>query len=634
MYTGIKLSEMVDHPTFYIFFWILYIVSILVILNVLINLKTTYFVESKEGKPGPSGNIGEQGDEGEEAKCETGCKNKVCNIKIMRKLEKNYNILLAKSYGKELDPPKKINNRYIRSTIKRICHSTQFKEVSQLQHPFKLLEYIAEIFGAWIELLADADQSENKKHLQDYLNTYGEQREWESMISPDNNPFKEIEKYDIYYWGLNKEFHPRKIQAPVKPSPNWKRRRDIENTEPPIKAYTTNIYKQTYNSSRLFPKIDLSTWITPPLKINNKTYYPLGSTAIPSQFMPGYTRYVSQMGSNNENHIKVNNPLYTLGPSYSNVVVNGDKDLIRKPHPNSWSWKWNDYKKPPNARQFFHKKYKSNVTFWKANDFYEDGQLYRCFGGMTMNNYSMQNPSLQLGRENVPFVCINNKALDRVPLRPRFIWNDYGSNVKYRGSIWANNDGQYNLAHFNKGNTLSDINSYKIKDSFIDKNMEKPFTSNEEKDQDFGYGHHNKTDSKGDRSTSIFELLDLVMESDIESQNHKQKLFLSHSGLNESNSYLIREYDKDTFALNKCLKSTDTGKVISCNTTKPDQIWVIEFLGASKEYCLLKSNKTGEYLKSTKPWSYEVSGKISSINPSDPQFKPFLWKLIPKEGQK
>jgi len=625
LYFGIELSKLVVHPTFYIFFWILYSVSVLVIINLAINIRTTYSIELKEGKPGPSGEKGSQGTEGPEAKCEAGCKNKVCHLKIMRKLEENYNKILGKSYGKELDQPKIINNRYLRETVKRVCHSKQFKEVSQLQHPFKVLEYITEIFGGWIQLLAEADTSEHKKHLQDYLGTYGQEREWESMITPSKNPFKEIEKYDVYYWGLKKEFHPRKIQAPVKP-PGMKNKnlRRGEIAEPKIRAYKTNIYKRIYTDRGTGAEHNAAVWVSPPHQINNKIYWPLGSVVTPYHSQVSWKKYISRMGKNNDARFNIRGSRQ-LGPNTTNVMVNGSKHWVRRPHPKHWSWQWNDNETGGNT----------DVTFWNAEDFREDGQLYRCFGGMVTKNHSWHNPSRQLGRNGVPFVCINDKALDPIPHRHNFVWNDGGSGGEHDGSIWTNYDGDYNLAYFQKGHRPNGgRRAYKIKDSFLEGEAEKPFTSDKEEDFKVGYGYHNRSDFKRDRATSVFELLDLVMESDIESQNHQQKLFLSHSGLNDPNSYLIREYDQDTFAMGKCLKASDNGQVAACNTTKPEQIWIIDFLGSSKELCLLKSKKTGQYLKSIKPWTYQASGKIPTRNSSDPSLKPFLWKLTPKEGQK
>lgn len=638
IFFGIKLAEIISHPTFYIFFWIMYLITILVIINLCINFWTTYILKNKKGIPGPVGPDGDEGDKGSEAKCEIGCKNDVCYLTIMRKLEKTYNSILEKvrvndNNNDDNNKPKNINNRYIRETIKRICHSNQFKTTSQLQNGQGLLEYISDIFSNWIEELGKADKSENKQNLQNYLDTYGEEVEWETLITPDKNPFKEILKYDIYYWGLRKEFHPRMIQAPIRP-PGWKTKDELIKTSkgPRISAYKTNIYNRVYGDHGTGAKLDGAVWITPPLKIDGKMHFPIGSVSTPYHWAPKNNKYITRMGDLNDqsnyNNLGGNE---LKGPSHSNVIVSGDKYWVRKPHPDHWTWKWNDKKTGG----------KTDVTFWNAEDFIEDDQQYRCFGSMVSLNHSNNNPSKQLGRDNVPIVCINDKALEPIPNLNNFIWNDRKSGGIHDGSMWANYDGTYNLTYFQKG-YQSDPNRrfYKIKEEYLKTHNETDegnnlssddvFTSDSEKDLGFGYGYHDHG-VKRDRKQGIFQLLDLVVESDIESQYHKQKLLISHSGLNHPNSYLIKEYDKDTFALSKCLVADKKNNVEVCNTTKPDQIWMIEFLGASKKLCLIKSKKTDQYLKSIKPWTYELDGKIPSDDPNDRNLKPFIWKLVPKE---
>ena len=51
------------------------------------------------------------------------------------------------------------------------------------------------------------------------------------------------------------------------------------------------------------------------------------------------------------------------------------------------------------------------------------------------------------------------------------------------------------------------------------------------------------------------------------------------------------------------------------------------------ELCLIKSRKNGKYLKTIKPWTYQVTGKIPPKDARNPHLKPFMWKLVPKDGQ-
>jgi len=112
---------------------------------------------------------------------------------------------------------------------------------------------------------------------------------------------------------------------------------------------------------------------------------------------------------------------------------------------------------------------------------------------------------------------------------------------------------------------------------------------------------------------------------------HNQKLFLEHSGLNKPNSYLIKEYDKKTNQPDKCLKINEKGTsytVSTCNPTQDKQLWEIEFLGQSKEMCLVKSLQNSKYLSSFKPYVYQLTGNLPSRDIKDSKLKPYIWHIL------
>lgn len=595
----------------YVLFWIMYLVSVLVISNALFGIYMVRSINKKVGPTGAKGEVGDPGDVGEEADCEAGCKNKVCHIKIMKNITNAYNRLIG-------EKDHKVNNPYIKETIKRICHSQQFKDVSQLRHPQDILEYISDVFVRWIELLAKSDKSENHKHLKDYMEGYGGRNEWEVMTKDKNNPFREIEKYDIFYWGLNKEFYPRLIQRATQPkkkgwSPDFAK---SKKKEPRIKAFKTNIYNWTYADHKTGARYNLTVYRTPPLKIGGDVYYPISSASDGKFYGNAGNSYLERLGS--KVGYKYQLSTSTRGPNYGNVIVSGDKKWIRKPKPGNWSWNWNDRKTGG----------RYDVTFWNANDFEEDGELYRCFGNMVMRNHSWSDPSKQLGRDKVPIVCINDKALEEIPFKHNFKWSDHKSGGKYSGSVWQNNDGTYNSGYFNRGKWYPNKSrkAYRIKDEFLNPEIEDDsnFTSHDEKDYGFGYGYHERYNKK-DRKGSLFDLLDLVVENDIQS-HLGETLFMTHSGLDDPNSYLLKQYNQTTQNPDKCLEVK--GKSVVCNPTKKPQLWEVEFLGQSHQKCLIKSKDNGRYLKSDYKYVYSVEGKLPSKKLDDPKLKPFIWTLV------
>ena len=620
-YFGTIISRKIENLVAYGLFWMIYLITFITLGNSVFNYYSYKTLSNKDGLRGNRGYNGLEGDKGDEAECDKNCKLNNFSSVILGRLNVEYNKILEKARGRKIEPSRKIKNSYIIDTIKRICDSKQFKQVSQLKHPSKLIDYISETFIKWINLIAEADLSENKKHFQDYMEIYGEQREWQSLIKPEDNPFHEIEKYDIYYWGLDKEFHPIKIKSCLK---SVKLNDDEIKKKPKIKAVKTNIYNRKYYDKGTGAKFDLALWRSEPLKIKDEMYYPLGEVSTCVWNPKLNDKYVELLGDK-QFKFAVNSSIKMVGPNYSNVLVAGDKDSIRKPPATAWKWKWNDRKTGG----------KFDVTMWNAEDFEEDGKLFRCFGGMSMPNYK-GNPTEQLGRDKVPIVCVNDKLLDEVPNKHNFIYNDRKSGGKYDVSVYANLDGEYNLSYFKKDYKGPDLTRkmYKLKDEYVKETKNSKNISSETlhnlEDDGYAVGFQEPTYQQ-DRKGSLFDLLDLVIKSPLQNMFQNQKLFLEHSKLNNPNSYLIKEYDRKTGQIDKCLKINESGNsytVTTCNPTQDKQLWEIEFLGQSKEMCLVKSLQNSKYLFSKKPYLYQLSGDLPSRNIKDENLKPYMWHIL------
>jgi hypothetical protein len=644
IYIGITLVREINHPVLYGLFWLIYTITILTIGNTLLNFLFYNDIGKKKGPLGDRGNPGEDGDEGPEGECEPNCKTQNIIDVIMKRLNESYNTILKRERGKTENPPRTINNDYIKLTLKRIILSKQFKQVAQLKNDKKIEDYVAEIFIRWLEILATADKSEGKKHFQDYLEIYGEQVEWESMVKPKNNPFHEIEKYDIFYWGLNKEFRPIKIDAcfPKKQTP--------DPTTPPIKGILTNVYSRVYDDYKIptfrqrfknflalkFYRNNMSVWRTQPISIDGEKYFPLGDVSFPRMNVYGGERTVTKMGGDNPVIYKTRGGR-TNGPVYNNVLLAVDNKHVKQPPETAWSWKWND--RGTGAR--------TDVTFWNAQDFKENGIQYRCMGSLGINNYG-PNPTKQLGRQNVPLVCVDETMLEEIPNRHRRIWLDKRSGGKSGdGSLYQNLDGVYNLTYFGDGGyrPIRSRKMYKIKDQYLNPthvNSDKGKTTLNERDIGYGKGYQNYKYSK-ERKNGLFDLLDLVVKSDLQNQYVETKVYLEHSGLNNPNSYFIRQYNANEKP-DKCIKHNDDTTLVEsnglgipvkfvneCNSTQNHQLWEIDFVGQSKELCFIKSKETDKYLYSSQNNKFFTKGKLPTRNINNEAIKPFLWKLVNTE---
>ena len=94
-----------------------------------------------------------------------------------------------------------LNNLYIRQMVKRICHSNEFKEVSAIRGAQFLIEYIKDIILVWIVEIYKAGGEL-------YFKTIGADNNFDWR---ESNPFDEIKKYDLFYWGYPKNTKPKKL---------------------------------------------------------------------------------------------------------------------------------------------------------------------------------------------------------------------------------------------------------------------------------------------------------------------------------------------------------------------------------------------------------------------------------------
>ena len=208
----------------------------------------------------------------------------------------------------------RVNNLYIKGLIKRICHSEEFKEVSAIKGPQYLIEYIKDIMLKWVDLIYERGGKL-------YFKTIGAENDFDWVAS---NPFDEIKKYDLFYWGAPKSTRPRLI--PVVPQygkkieyslkSNQKATKNIDAFTNPegqyehirmpelgfekksaypgeipdktnkndkskrLKLLVSNDYEMSYNSAGTGVKTSMTVFRPRKKYHQGEVYYPLGDVAV------------------------------------------------------------------------------------------------------------------------------------------------------------------------------------------------------------------------------------------------------------------------------------------------------------------------------------------------------------------
>lgn len=192
-------------------FWIMYITTILSILVIGVSIIFFNILRKKKGRPGKRGDKGDPGDKGETGSCEPGCRNDICYKTVIDAI-----ILEVNKLDGNPTPPIELKNVYIKEKVKQICGSDEFQKFVPIRGAPALIEYLKSKWIEWIRLIYE---SAGRR----YFESIGAENEFEWQ---KNNPFNEIKKYDMFYWGLSEYYRPKVANRCVKNT-------DVEDTLSP-----------------------------------------------------------------------------------------------------------------------------------------------------------------------------------------------------------------------------------------------------------------------------------------------------------------------------------------------------------------------------------------------------------------
>lgn len=194
---GNRFSAGITDKIHYILFWLLYITSIMTVLGILLSFYFFMVLRKKTGRYGIKGEEGEAGDTGEAGICKENCRAKIAIDTIMNVITKEANTLAGLP-----SPQIVVKNQYIKQLVKSQCSSGEFAQLIPYRGVNDLVEYMGSIWREWVELLYTAGGRK-------YFETIGAENEFEWA---KDNPFDEIKKYDIFYWGLGASYRPEEIE--------------------------------------------------------------------------------------------------------------------------------------------------------------------------------------------------------------------------------------------------------------------------------------------------------------------------------------------------------------------------------------------------------------------------------------
>ena len=296
---GLEISKGIDEFTVSMIFWILYIITIITFINIVLVWNYYQNMKGKKGPIGEQGDIGERGDKGNTGLCDANCRDSICenalNELIIDELKERNNGVIIK-----------MNNVYIKSKVRQMCASDEFKQLAPYNGSLNLINYLKTIWKEWFELLYESGGL-------NYFQTIGAESEFEWL---KENPFDEMKKYDVFYWGMGKQYRPQLVDKCYNSKNGITP--DDNASQYMIRVSPTNFYKKIFeitNNSEANHK--LSVWRANQFTYKNNVFYPVGDIII-------NTSTNINLIVNKNRSIGTFNTNYSIGPSFNTIIVSGD----------------------------------------------------------------------------------------------------------------------------------------------------------------------------------------------------------------------------------------------------------------------------------------------------------------------
>jgi hypothetical protein len=366
-----------------------------------------------------------------------------------------------------------------------------------------LFTYIKNMFTIWFNLIYDASNGDW------FLDQYADEN---YDFDKENNPFNEIRKYDLFYWGmiepfrrLNVEICSNNIDTP------------ISNKEPRLRIIKSNDYTRMWIDVNSRAPRDAVIWKLNPVNKNGETYYPIGVVAQAEDEFSGGRYYGVKYGLTEVDGLEYNNnnrEPHGNGPYRSSILIAGDV-------------------KPP-IRFDKHYEIRGSMGGYMWRGIAPQG--YKCladyWGGYEAPDLNM-------------FRCIPENCLEEVP----YNWNDMGwygfwnpKNDDSNAIMGMRSESQsmeQNGYHIARSRTpYLDYKFYKIKENCLQPTLNINNKDLEEQYSKIAIGWNGDPIKSGEKY-SIYTLLGLMPEGIITHINTGRRYYIIHYGGVEINRYLF-----------------------------------------------------------------------------------------------
>jgi hypothetical protein len=523
-------------------------------------------LRTKTGPYGIRGVSGERGVQGLDGTCSVTATQSEAIKQVNELIDKFYQEKTGNSMLNQ-ETQAFINN-YLTNKISTVAGSKQYRimytDASALgKTPQEVINYVKGIWKEWVNIIYDANPAW-------YLDEYAdEDYSWSSNGS--ENPFTEIKKYDMYYWGLSTSFRPMKAEV-CRSSAGYESSKFPIKPQARLKIIQSNDYMKLTDDWHTRGNPDASWWRARTITIGDDTYYPTHDIITAGDRNTVYGN-LYRSGPNITGDMQFNNG--EIGPDIRSVLVAGD------------------VVDPINMEEHWIGGGNSIITsspicpdgYVSIGDIISYQDPYSGANNDDPNNYKIK---------CIPADCVEDNGRAQ---QAASVWNqNVAMNVLNHwnwGNPDANGDNGYNAFR------VSSKPYYRIKTQCLAPPATPSTKDPEDENIAIGigwYGHPYKSDPR----YSIFTFLGLVPEGMIIHQATGRRFYIIHYGGEDVNKYVVLDYNAERDKFDSALQVDDNPSNPKVNTrdiSRKDerQQWRI-ILQSDKKYLTLKNIMNGRYL--------------------------------------
>lgn len=561
VFFGLYLTEGITDFKITIGTWIIYTCLWITMGTVFL---LAYFWGTLRTKTGPYGIRGISGERGEEG-IEGTCSLTATQAEVIKQINELIEDLYKAQTGQSIlnQETQAFTNNYLTNKISTIAGSKQYKimytEASVLNKtPQQIINYIKGVWREWFNLLYNASPNW-------FLDKYAD----EDYSWGGDNPFIEIRKYDMYYWGLSHSFRPMKAEV-------CRSTADYESSKFPIKPQArlkiiqSNDYIKLSDDKDTGGYPDASWWRARSIAIGDDIYYPVNDIIVAGPDIGGSIwNGLMKQGQTVVGDMEFNTGF--PGPNIHSVLIAGD--VV---DPISLNQNWIGGKDIITSTLNCPAGYVSmgDIISHQSGGNNDDPNKHKikCIPAECVEDNNRSQQATIVWNQNMPMKVLNH-------------WN-WGNND-------ANGENGYNAFR------ISNKPFYRIKSKCLAPSAAPSTKEPESENIALGigwYGHPYKNDPR----YSIFAFLGLVPEGMIIHQATGRRFYIIHYGGEDVNKYIVLEYNSERNKFDSALQVNDNPSnpkisIRDISRKDPRQQWQI-ILQSDKQYLTLKNIMNGRYL--------------------------------------